>query len=201
MTMNNTEQSKASSKQHRATTEQWRQLQVLDRRVVTFVDLKDLLLFRSIILELRDRLAVAELRAAEALVYFARYPACPSCSSSHTRVIETRVLHNGGRRRRHLCYACKHRWTTWHGERLRPGRMPHAQGANGNKPPLTEDKVRLIFTSEISAIKLGRQLSCHDCQHWRGKSCGMGFPDPVEEGPKFAVDCSLYEPSQSMSRA
>lgn len=103
------------------------------------------------------------------------------------------------------------------------------------KPPLTEDEVRLVLTSPLSAVKLARQLgrskecvaairrgvlhantlpeiprrqtavrgpSCHGCAHWSDGSCGMGFPDPIEEGPAFAADCSLYEAStQSMSRA
>lgn len=44
-------------------------------------------------------------------------------------------------------------------------------------------------------------LSCHSCAHWRNR-CEMGFPDPEEEGPGFAADCSFYEPStQSISRA
>jgi hypothetical protein len=34
--------------------------------------------------------------------------------------------------------------------------------------------------------------SCQDCQHWVGERCGMGFPDPIEEGPGFAADCSLF---------
>ncbi len=35
--------------------------------------------------------------------------------------------------------------------------------------------------------------SCLLCIHWGGEACGMGFPDPEEEGPLFARDCSLYE--------
>ena len=30
------------------------------------------------------------------------------------------------------------------------------------------------------------------CRHWQADACGMGFPDPAEEGPAFARDCSLY---------
>jgi len=37
--------------------------------------------------------------------------------------------------------------------------------------------------------------SCERCKLWEGESCGMGFPDPLEEGPGFARDCSLYEGS------
>lgn len=34
-------------------------------------------------------------------------------------------------------------------------------------------------------------LSCHSCDHW-SRRCGLGFPDPDEEGPSFANDCSAY---------
>jgi hypothetical protein len=39
--------------------------------------------------------------------------------------------------------------------------------------------------------------SCYRCRHWEGVgeagSCGFGFPDPIEEGPTFARDCSSFE--------
>ena len=34
--------------------------------------------------------------------------------------------------------------------------------------------------------------SCTSCRHWQADACCMGFPDPAEEGPAFARDCSLY---------
>lgn len=34
--------------------------------------------------------------------------------------------------------------------------------------------------------------NCERCRYWEANACGMGFPDPVEEGPSFARDCSLY---------
>lgn len=83
---------------------------------------------------------------------------CPCCSSSHTRVIETRALQDGGRRRRHHCHACEHRWTTWIGEPPKQGRRPGAKPGHRNKPPLSEDEVRLVLTSPLSAVKLARQL-------------------------------------------
>jgi hypothetical protein len=35
--------------------------------------------------------------------------------------------------------------------------------------------------------------SCEQCQHWEAGRCGMGLPDPQEEGPGFARDCSLFQ--------
>lgn len=40
--------------------------------------------------------------------------------------------------------------------------------------------------------------SCHQCRHWElgderaDDRCGMGFPDPIHEGPRFAADCVLF---------
>jgi len=34
--------------------------------------------------------------------------------------------------------------------------------------------------------------SCERCQNWSIDHCGMGFPDPLEEGLGFAADCHLY---------
>jgi hypothetical protein len=34
--------------------------------------------------------------------------------------------------------------------------------------------------------------SCEHCREWRGETCSLGFPDPIEEGPGFARDCNLY---------
>jgi hypothetical protein len=35
--------------------------------------------------------------------------------------------------------------------------------------------------------------TCLECQHWARGACGLGLPDPIEEGPGFAEDCSLFE--------
>jgi len=38
--------------------------------------------------------------------------------------------------------------------------------------------------------------SCERCLQWSGRlwhPCGLGFPDPVQEGPGFAADCSVYD--------
>lgn len=154
---------------------------------------------------------------------------CPSCGASRTRVIETRVVTNGTRRRRHHCHECAHRWTTYLGEKPVAGQAGRARSARRgicSKPALTADEVRLVLTSTengialgrmlgrthqaISAIRLGKihrevcpelprlprrgekGLTCLECQHWEGGACGMGFPDPLEDGPAFAADCSLY---------
>lgn len=56
--------------------------------------------------------------------------------------------------------------------------------------------------SRVSAIRnAGKVQLCTDCAHWRRSYCAMGFPDPEDEGPAFARDCSLYADStQATSR-
>lgn len=60
----------------------------------------------------------------------------------------------------------------------------------------------------IASIRLGRQAftrlpeiprwteqrSCRQCIHWGSidRSCGLGFPDPIEIGSQFASECSAY---------
>ena len=60
----------------------------------------------------------------------------------------------------------------------------------------------------IASIRLGRQAftrlpeiprwtatkNCRDCIHWGSidRPCGLGFPDPVEMGPRFATECPAY---------
>lgn len=41
--------------------------------------------------------------------------------------------------------------------------------------------------------------SCEACAFWRGDHCSMEFPDPIEEGPAFAAECSIYAPDRSQS--
>lgn len=170
---------------------------------------------------------------------------CPSCKSSHTAILESRICStNGSRRRRIACQTCDHRWTIWTGER--PDRLAvNRQPRKRRRTALTDAQIRQILQSTelsnrqmgllvkrhaetIREIRIGRLAanihpeiarwplrqqvapqppaggpSCHACEQWTADGrCRMGFPDPLEEGPAFASDCSLYEPIiQSMSRA
>ena len=48
--------------------------------------------------------------------------------------------------------------------------------------------------------KAGDRPSCYRCQHWARGACGLGLPDPIEEGPGFAQDCSLFEAMKKGAR-
>ena len=149
---------------------------------------------------------------------------CPSCNSDATAVIESRKCSNGSQRRRHVCHACGHRWTTHKG--LPPGHR------GGYPPKITPDQVRFILLStdplRVIAEHIGRSVeavrqvrvnithrnihpeiqrpgqprpkplptdgpTCYQCQHWVDR-CTFGYPDPLEEGPGFASDCSMFTP-------
>jgi hypothetical protein len=117
------------------------------------------------------------------------------------------------------CRDCEHRWTVWHGERPKPG---CTEGTLSLAPLtesevryiLTSPKSGYALSRElgrsnvaISAIRNGRlhqntcpdvprwnqaSVSCKKCDHWLHEQCGMGFPEPAEEGIDFAAECSLY---------
>lgn len=52
---------------------------------------------------------------------------------------------------------------------------------------------RDLLPAEFQRPAAAGGASCERCCHWEIDDCGMGFPDPLEEGPGFARDCSLYE--------
>lgn len=36
-------------------------------------------------------------------------------------------------------------------------------------------------------------INCINCVQWHDSRCGIGFPDPLREGLKFAADCSIFQ--------
>ena len=144
---------------------------------------------------------------------------CPTCHGP-SAVIRVRRCSNGAVRRRLECRECAHRWTTHQGERPRNGGR---KAGIPNSRDLKPDEVRCILESGGSirsiAKRLGRSapavadvlagrthadmfteiprrqgLSCLQSQHCTGR-CGMGFPDPMEDGPGAAQWCNCYAPT------
>jgi hypothetical protein len=144
---------------------------------------------------------------------------CPSCSSLLTTTSQSVRLRDSRHRRRHICKACNHRWTTWEGtsqpyERKpsprRKGRIPDetiARILEDNRSLATwalelgvsRELIRKIRVGGVyrlampDLLRRNNAASCHQCQHWVDGSCGYGFPDPLEEGPSFAAECHLFE--------
>lgn len=143
---------------------------------------------------------------------------CPECQCT-SEVLKTSRCSNGTRRRRHECRACGHRWTTHDGEPPghRGGRRP---GTSSSYQRLCPEEVRRILEADGSLRQIARQvgrslptvaavisgqrytewhpdlprrvsLSCSQCKHWQNR-CGLGFPDPEEEGLQAATWCNSY---------
>ncbi len=65
---------------------------------------------------------------------------CPFCSHDDTKVIDSRLVAEGGQvRRRRECLACSERFTTYETAELL---MPRIIKGNGNREPFNEDKLR-----------------------------------------------------------
>jgi transposase-like protein len=133
----------------------------------------------------------------------------PVCEHNNRFVRESRPRLDGLVRRRWECSDCGERWTT-----IGPDRKPPRKRKPRRPVPkkLTREQVRRALTDrQISDVKLSRVRrgiswakafprlkrrpwkDCSECRHWCGGSCGLGFPDPLEEGTSFAGDCDLYE--------
>jgi hypothetical protein len=74
--------------------------------------------------------------------------------------------------------------------------LPHVPRWHGGKPQATAaDLPPSIDLQEPFATRRAVQMSCLLCIQYTGNPgnpCGLGHPDPIEEGLGFAVDCSTY---------
>lgn len=50
---------------------------------------------------------------------------------------------------------------------------------------------------ELPRWKSPSEITCRACSNWSGDRCGMGLPDPLEEGVAFASDCALFKPASA----
>jgi transcriptional repressor NrdR len=65
---------------------------------------------------------------------------CPFCSADDTKVIDSRLVAEGGQvRRRRECVTCRERFTTYEAAELV---MPRVIKQNGSREPFDEDKLR-----------------------------------------------------------
>lgn len=65
---------------------------------------------------------------------------CPFCNAEETKVIDSRLVADGGQvRRRRECLSCKERFTTYEVAELV---MPRVIKQNGSREPFNEDKLR-----------------------------------------------------------
>jgi transcriptional repressor NrdR len=68
---------------------------------------------------------------------------CPFCGADDTKVIDSRLVSEGGQvRRRRECLSCRERFTTYESAELV---MPRIIKQNGNREPFDENKLRAGF--------------------------------------------------------
>ncbi|MFT7287539.1 MAG: transcriptional repressor NrdR [Halieaceae bacterium] len=68
---------------------------------------------------------------------------CPFCLADDTKVIDSRLVSDGGQvRRRRECLSCHERFTTYEAAELV---MPRVIKSNGSREPFNEDKLRAGF--------------------------------------------------------
>ncbi|NBS92726.1 MAG: hypothetical protein EBS91_03505 [Betaproteobacteria bacterium] len=69
-------------------------------------------------------------------------------------------------------------------------------GRRHGRSPQAISQIRYGQTHTDRLPELPRWItgrSCEQCQHWaRPGHCSLGFPDPLEEGLRFAGDCSAW---------
>lgn len=142
---------------------------------------------------------------------------CQECRSSACKVIESRLLLDGTRRRRWHCFDCANRWTT-HGQDAGPAKarrkpkprlhgsrtLTNAQAAEIMLSDLPIRELARVYDmthQAITLIRAGRvyrdvyaslgleRHGCQSCKFWDTK-CTFGFP---EAGGTFSNECTLYE--------
>lgn len=147
----------------------------------------------------------------------------PVCAHNNSYVLETKTRVDGSVRRRYECRDCGERWTVIReGEKPGRARLTPikrrlrrkltieqvyrvlTETQTPNKAMATElgvshqtvQQIRSGATWSDAFPELPRGVkrhSCLQCKHWDAGECAIGFPDPLEEGPGFAVDCDFYE--------
>ena len=144
------------------------------------------------------------------------------CQCGAQMKLFTSRMHRGERYRRFICPACGHKETRLGENADRPlpqlrSRTNRRFDLETIKAIRSSDDGRRVLAKRygcsqemIRSIRAGiayRDMlpegfrsppkpgdpSCEQCRFWDAEACGMGFPDPAEEGLGFARDCSLYE--------
>ena len=85
---------------------------------------------------------------------------CPFCTIDETKVIDSRLVADGGQvRRRRECLGCKERFTTYELAELV---MPRIIKQNGSREPFNEEKLRGGFLRALE----NRPVSVEEIEKW-----------------------------------
>lgn len=128
--------------------------------------------------------------------------ACPACGETARAVLESRRLTDRVRRRC-SCAACGERYTTLELRQDQITAQANRASAARARRLLSRFQaleqatatLRQLLDAEPSASDApdlqALDATCEDCRHWSGR-CGLGFPDPAEEGVAFAQECASF---------
>ena len=80
---------------------------------------------------------------------------CPFCTEHETRVLDSRLAHEGDQvRRRRECVVCKARFTTYEVAELQ---LPDVVKHNGTREPFDEEKLRSGFVKALEKRPVNRE--------------------------------------------
>lgn len=132
---------------------------------------------------------------------------CSECGAVGRRVLESRRLPDRVRRRC-VCSACSHRFTTYE---LRYDQitarvdavaatraaklLDRFQAVEASLTTLRQHLEAELNVTEVMEIPdlMAEPPTCEQCIHWSAERCGLGHPDPVDEGIEFARWCASYK--------
>ena len=100
---------------------------------------------------------------------------CPFCGANDTKVIDSRLVAEGGQvRRRRECLACEERFTTFETAELV---MPRLIKQDGSRQPFDEDKLRAGMQRALEK----RPVSI---ERLEGASCKNSMRSPISVSPR-----------------
>lgn len=92
---------------------------------------------------------------------------CPFCDAADTKVIDSRLVGEGGQvRRRRECLTCEERFTTYESAELV---LPRVIKSDGSREPFDEDKLRLGMLRALEKRPVSTEAieaALHRITHW-----------------------------------
>lgn len=132
---------------------------------------------------------------------------CPRCGETSRSVIESRRVPDRIRRRC-ACSGCGERFKTYelrHDQINQHIEQAVAQRTAGLRKRLQRIEKSMSKLRKDLEFKIDESLeltlddadtdglTCEQCIHWEGGRCGLGHPDPMDEGVQFARWCASYK--------
>ena len=119
---------------------------------------------------------------------------CPFCTIDETKVIDSRLVADGGQvRRRRECLGCKERFTTYELAELV---MPRIIKQNGSREPFDEEKLRGGFLRALEK----RPVSVEEIEKWITHIKHQLRATGKRELPSDEVDSHVMEALKAMDQ-